>query len=462
MKDPGFYSFPKSSPDEWIQRVTRDLKGKDFDQALISELWGKIKIDPMYFAEGGASSQTSFHPEIDLPGFSPRRWTNVVQIQVDDEKQANAEILRVLNAGADGILLELNGSPDFSLLLSDVFLEYIELYIHCSESLREVHFALQRYLQQSDVQAEKLQGGILWSPTSAALQRGDVELDLPLAVEFLQSYGDLPHFRPLTLNWAQYADSGATGLQELSLGLAELIELMDRLTEQSSFTSELIFRNIGFYMSAGSDYFAEIAKLKAGRSLIAGLASLYSLTWASEQVPVLVATSRFTKSLIDPDTNLIRQTFEAMSGILGGANALLVEPFGKGELNKRVARNVSSILKDESHLDKFMDPAAGAYFLDQLQGRLESEVKLEVQRLEAAGGWYTSFAKGQFQSEIRKERESAQNAILTKERIKVGVNKYTGESLSKEGSDFELIEEKELQLKPSRASYLLEKERFAK
>ncbi|MFC3878602.1 methylmalonyl-CoA mutase family protein [Algoriphagus namhaensis] len=464
MKELDFYGFPKSTQEDWIAQVKKDLKGKDFDEALVSKLWGEIEIAPMYFPEIKETDQMAFHKPSDLPGFSPRLWSNLVTVSVEDEAKANAEILELLNSGADGIILQTSGSPNLNQVLKDVMIEYIDIYFHPNGNPKELQDSIEAYLNSQENPKDKLSGGISWSPSSDLVKRGEVKLEFQLAADLIKFYEAYPGFNPLTIDFANYGEAGGTGFQELTFGLGELIELLDRV-EGFDIRPRQVFENCGFLLSVGSDHFAEIAKLKAARKLISSLSSLYDFDFENDKIKLIATTSTFSKSLLDPHSNLIRQTYEAMSAILGGANSLWVKP-AKGDksdiLSKRMARNVSNILKDESYLDKVMDPAAGSYYLDRLQQNIESNVQKALIELEEQGGWYGLYERGEIQQQIRENRLLAQNSILDQQMIKVGANKYKAGSEDQDSGSFETIEENPLQLSPTRATYLLEKETFKK
>jgi methylmalonyl-CoA mutase len=148
-----------------------------------------------------------------------------------------------------------------------------------------------------------------------------------------------------------------------------------------------------------------------------------------------------------------------MAGILGGGNSIWVKPTeGKNAsiLEKRIARNISSILKEESYLDKVMDPAAGSYYLESLQNEIEKEVITSLQELEEKGGWLKSFENRALHADIRNSREAAQKKVLSDSSIKVGVNKYLAKGKLENHLPFEPIFEKDFELLPNRATYLVE------
>lgn len=456
-----FYNFPQVSKNDWITQVKKDLKGKDFESTLVSDLWSELKIQPFYTSEDRTSTpiQSSFHPTSEIPGMPPRIWSNLVSIYVADEKSANQEIHLALQNGAEGLVLYLTGNENLGEVLNEVLPQYIQLYFFPAGEKTLVFKAIADWVSSQQIQSNDLNGAILWSPFEAFLSgEKDSESHFSSAFEMIQNWKDFPNFFPLCLDFGRYSESGGTGIQELTYGIGELIELLDQLT-QRGLSAEIIFENIAFQSAVGDLHFPEIAKLKALRSLVVDLAANYDVTLSLESIHLIASPSTWTFSIIDKNTNLIRQTYQAMAGILGGCNSLWVKTVeGKSASvrEKRIARNISIILREESYLDKVMDPAAGAFYLDSLQQEITNLVKEKVSQLETEGGWLTSFSEGKMQKEIKENRLTVQKAVLENTISKVGANRYPSKELPDVLSLFEEIKEKELELKPSRASYLVE------
>src|SRR5690606_31591717 len=134
---------------------------------------------------------------------------------------------------------------------------------------------------------------------------------------------------------------------------------------------EEVFRDLFLLTAVGSNYFMEIAKLKTFRVIGTQLALLYKVDLAPRDLHLFAESSYWSKCKTEPYNNLLRNTTEAMSAIIGGCNALIIEPHDKYSqspqgFSKRMARNISSILKEECYFDKVIDPAAGSYYIENL------------------------------------------------------------------------------------------------
>ncbi|PZX59174.1 methylmalonyl-CoA mutase [Algoriphagus ratkowskyi] len=467
MINQDFYTFPPSSKNDWIDQIKRDLKGKDYDSTLTSELWDKIKIQPFYTSDdlNEEVAEYKFHPESKLPGMSPRLWNNLVSIYPENEKSANEETLHTLQNGADGLVFHLDGSENLNQILRAVHTEFISTNFLPTGETALLFRAIHEWIQSTTLKPSMLSGAILWNPCDELfLTNGDLELGIDLAAKAINDFKEFREFYPMTIDLSRYANAGATGIEELTYGLGEVIELIDKLSKKAISPTQ-VFENLAFHTAIGDSHFAEIAKIKGLRKLIKELAGNYGVEVEMESIHIITSTSTWSKSLLDKNTNLIRQTYEAMAGILGGGNSLWVKPTegrNASVLEKRIARNISTIVKEESYLDKVMDPAAGSFYLEKLQQEIEEEVILELQKLEETGGWLKGFEARTIHKEIRASRESAQKKILSEANIKVGVNKYLAKGKLENHLPFEQIIEKDFELVPSRATYFVEQNILSK
>ncbi|MEB2786450.1 methylmalonyl-CoA mutase family protein [Algoriphagus persicinus] len=462
MTDQDFYTFPPSSKEDWINQVKSDLNGKDFEDTLTSMLWEKIKIQPFYTAEdlnGSTPVEYKFHPTSILPGISPRIWNNLVSIFPEDEKTSNDEILHTLQNGADGLILHLEGMENLNLLLKGVHTEFLSSYFLPTGDTIRFFRLIQEWIESLSLKPGMLSGAIFWNPCDELFHnRENFDLEIDQAAQAIHDFKEFRDFYPMTIDLSRYANTGATGIQELTYGLGEVIELIDKLSKKAISPTQ-VFENIAFHTAIGDSHFPEIAKIKALRKLIVELASNYGVQIEMENIQIITSTSTWSKSLLDQNTNLIRQTYEAMAGILGGGNSLWVKPVqGKNAsiLEKRIGRNISSILKEESYLDKVMDPAAGSFYLEKLQQQIEETVICSLQELEEKGGWLKSFEDRTLHKAIRNSRETAQKKVLSDSNIKVGANKYLTNGELENYQAFEPLIEKDFELLPSRATHLVE------
>lgn len=452
-----FSEFLSSNKEVWKNQAIRDLRGKDFEQSLKARLWEKIEIEPFYTREDLENlpklPDSSFEIVSSLPDIPPRNWVNFVAVFPNT---SNREILDFLQNGATGLILHLNGNENLEVLLKGVLPEFISILIKPLGDPVFVFASFLNWVRKTGLKEMDLTGAFLWSPMDLMFEENKRwEEALPSFKSVIALCQDFPHFHPFTFKFGRYTDSGSTGLEELIFGFGEIIDLIG----YSGVSPELAFRNAAFYTCVSEAHFGEIAKLKALRYFATELAFQYEVNLEPSDISIFAQTSDWSKSLLDVNTNLIRQTYEAMSAVFGGVNGLWVKPLQEekaSDLELRIARNVSSILVHESYLDKVADPAAGSYYLDSLICQIMDQVRSGLQELEEKGGWLASFNSREIHKRVRESREKTQNAVLSGQISKIGANKYPASVPSKTQLEFSQILEKDFELKPTRAAYLIE------
>jgi methylmalonyl-CoA mutase len=216
---------------------------------------------------------------------------------------------------------------------------------------------------------------------------------------------------------SRFHEQGATAVQELALALAEG---SDRLAAASDAAVEA--SRLTFVFAVGSNYFFEIAKLRAARTLWAQVVTAYEPgAGEAARMKIHCRTALANKSIYDPYTNLLRVTTEALSAVLGGCDSLDVRA---ARFPERLARNVQLILKEESHLDAVADPAGGSYYVEALTEVFERESWRLFQEIEAAGGFVRAEAAGLVENLLAQARAAKEKAVASRRKTLVGVNNY--------------------------------------
>jgi methylmalonyl-CoA mutase len=202
-------------------------------------------------------------------------------------------------------------------------------------------------------------------------------------------------------------EAGATAVQEVAFVLAQGADLL---------ASGRDVTTLGF--AVGSNHFMEIAKLRSARLLWSAVASAFG---AKADVRIHARTAGENKTLYDPYVNMLRVTTEALSAVLGGCDSLTISPCG---FDAHLAENVHHILREEGHLDKVLDPAAGSYYVEALTDALSAEAWALFQAIDAAGGWTAYRVSGALSATLGAARTAKEKAVAERRRILVGTNNY--------------------------------------
>ena len=394
-KEKLFSDFSPASTEQWMEKVTADLKGADFEKKLVWKTNEGFKVKPFYRMEDLEDLKTTDA----LPGEFPylrgtkkdnNAWLVRQEIRVECPKEANAKALDILNKGVDSLSFhvkakELNAEY-IETLLSDIQAECVELnFSTCQGHVVELANLLVAYFQKKDYDVKKLKGSINYDFFNKMLTRGKEKGDMvQTAKSLIEAIQPLPFYRVLNVNALSLNNAGAYISQELGYALAWGNEYMGQLTD-AGIPAAIVAKKIKFNFGISSNYFLEIAKFRAARLLWANIVASYNPECVRDcenkgpngecrcaaKMAVHAETSTFNLTLFDAHVNLLRTQTEAMSAALGGVDSMTVTPFDKtyetpDEFSERLARNQQLLLKEESHFDKVIDPAAGSYYIENL------------------------------------------------------------------------------------------------
>ncbi len=438
-KEKLFDKFPPVSTEEWRTKVETDLKGADFQKKLVWRTNEGFNVQPMYRAEDIKDLQTTDS----LPGEYPyirgtrtnNDWAIRQEIIVSDCKEANAKAKDVLNKGINSIGFELKKdviAGDFiNELLDGIYIEAVEINFSCCPSCSlDVANALVSYLKENNL-IEKFHGSISFNPFKRLLKHG---LDFPkdikqIAVELIKAVADVKNLHVLAVDTFMLNNAGAYIYQELGYALAWGNEWMNMLTD-AGIDSDEVARRIKFNMGISSNYFMEIAKFRAARMLWAQIVKQYQPKCdCSCKMTVHAITSEFNQTIYDAYVNLLRSQTESMSAAIAGVDSITVTPFDKqyktpDEFSERLARNQQLLLKEESHIDRIVDPAGGSYYVETLTVSIANEAWKLFLDVDDNGGFYSQLKAGIIQKTINESCDKRHNDVARRKESLLGTNQF--------------------------------------
>jgi methylmalonyl-CoA mutase len=239
----------------------------------------------------------------------------------------------------------------------------------------------------------------------------------------------LPNYRVIAVNGHIFANAGATIVQEMAFTLSAGSEYLTRLTDKGLFIGE-VAPKIKFNLAVGSNYFMEIAKIRAYRLLWAQIVNAYGLNDARNgRMFIHAENASWNFTVYDPHVNLLRTTTSTMSAVLGGIDSFKVLPFdapfeSSTDFAERIARNQQLVLKEESYLDKIADPAAGSYYIENLTQMLVDEAWKLFLNIDEEGGFVSALKKGIIQNKINESARKRDLNIAMRREILLGTNQY--------------------------------------
>lgn len=432
-----FSEFPKISKAQWKEKTIADLKGADFDKKLIWRTLEGFDLQPYYTNEDIKDLEylkkfENRPANIKDGSQGSRYWINREKIVVTDVESANKAAVKALNSGADGLIFDLTGKVGINIkeLLNNI------LPLHCSVSFIADRDAAKlikgyfKYESENHIETSQLNGSINYDPIRNLTLHGKMAEDgFDVLKEIIEITDSARQFYGLTVNSSQFQNSGSSLSQELAFTLNVAVDYIDKLSDLG-ISVEKVIRNMEFSMAIGTDYFMEIAKLRALRILFYKIAESYGMTdYDPGNLNIHSVSSGWTKTIYDPYVNMLRNTTEAMSAVIGGCNALTICPYNENfedatRLSKRISRNVSNVLKEESYFDKIVDPSAGSYYIENITDELVQKSWEIFNEIEKEGGFITSFHAGGIQSRIKEIRDRKFKFASQRKKVFVGTNQY--------------------------------------
>ena len=428
-----FKDFDPVSKEALKNKAEKDLKGADFEKLIWRTLEG-FNVDPFYTKEDikDLDYLKEFENITDPQSQSLKSWVNSEKIIVKDAQQSHHLASEALHGGANGLIFEFedNENADFSQLLKDIDLNHISISLIVKHSPGTLLKKFFDYLQEVNISPENIRGSLEYDPVGNYTITGKLDDEqfksLADAVNIAQKASS---FYVVTINSSHFKDSGASIVQELAFTLNTAVNYIDKLSETGLSANDII-KNIQFSLSVGTDYFMEIAKLKSLRILFTEIAKAYGIdNYDPGDIQIHCFTSLWSKTVFDPSVNLLRDTTIAMASVIGGCNSINIEPYDADFKNpkpflRRIARNVSNIIKEESYLDKVVDPVAGSYYLENIiDNQLKNAWEI-FQEIEEKGGFLKAFNEGFIQKKIAEIRKKKLQRIAGRRDVIVGTNQY--------------------------------------
>lgn len=439
-KEKLFSDFPAVTTQEWMDKIMVDLKGADYEKKLVWKTNEGFKVKPFYRREDLEGLKTTEG----LPGQYPyirgnkkddNTWFVRQDIRVDNPAEANAKALDLLNKGIDSLGFHIKAkdlNADYiRTLLKDICCECVELnFKTCQRHTVELAKLLTEYFKEKDYDPEKLQGSLDFDPISRMMKKGkNVSGLIANAKELVEVMAPYPKFRCIAVNSLALNNAGAYIYQELGYALAWGNEYLSRLTE-AGVSADLAAKKIKFNFGISSNYFMEIAKFRAARMLWADIVNEYHpACQCACQMAVHAETSSFNLTLFDAHVNLLRTQTEAMSAAIAGVDSITVTPFDKAyetpnDFSERIARNQQLLLKEESHLNRIVDPAAGSYYIENLTVSIAKQAWDLFLQTEEAGGMVKAVLDSSVQNAVNSSNRARHEAVSKRKEILLGTNQY--------------------------------------
>lgn len=410
MKEKLFQDFEPVSSKQWKQKIQVDLKGADYNQALVWESPEGIKVKPFYHNDEFVN-KVSVNTKVS-------DFKILQRIYVFDVEKSNRRAKETLNRGAESIYFSIeNRDIDWQKLFSELSQNAV---YYVKPLFLSADFAAQ---VNAFAKAKNYQIQLLLDPVGQLAKDGNWFSNLENDFKALNAINAKSEIPFLSVDSGLYQNAGANIVQQLAYTLAHLNEYLNRtdLSVRAKSGTQILVE-----VSVGTNYFFEIAKLRALRMLFEALVNEYAV---AVDLHIVAQPTRRNKTLYDYNVNMLRTTTECMSAILGGADAVSNLAYDvlyhkENEFGDRISRNQLLVLKHESYFDKVDNPADGAYYIETLTGQLAEKALELFKDIEAGGGFITQLIKGTIQRKINESAETEQKLFDQRKETLLGTNKY--------------------------------------
>lgn len=442
-KEKLFKEFPPVSTPEWEAVIERDLKGADYEKRLVWKTAQGFPVKPYYRSEDLKGLSLTHTLPGDFPYVRGNKinnndWYVRQNIKVGKIADANEKALDILMKGVNSLGFVLDDKKEYSFedidgLCKNIFAEIVELNFVCgtqAENLVDIyHELVSRYNRDF----QKVHGSINFDPLGRIIMKGNfyssLEEDMESCSRMLDKTLHLPNFTVITVNGRNFHHAGSSIVQELAYSLAVGAEYLTQLSE-IGLSVDKIAPGMRFNFSVGSDYFMEIAKIRAARQLWAAIVKAYGPSHDEiGKMSVHTETASWNITVYDPYVNMLRTTTESMAAAIAGVDSHIVKPFDAAfakasDFSERIARNQQLLLKEESYFDKVADPAAGSYYIENLTELMAEQAWKLFLEIEEKGGYLEAVKSGFIQQQIDENARSMDMDIAKRKINLLGTNQY--------------------------------------
>ena len=428
--------FPQATEAEWRARVDSVLKGGDFTRKLVSRTHDGGAIQPLYPARAGATSISG--------SAAGRPWRIAARVDNPDIEAAAAQAREDLEGGADMLALSFQPAAaargwglacqtlaDLDAALAGVQLDLIRLRLDPAAGGRINALMVAALVERRKLSPAQVAVDFGINPVGVLLARGVAPWNwASMAPRLAGTVKDLAGRgfggTVLAVDLRPYHEAGASEGQELAAALSHGV-LYLRALEAHGLPLDDAFRAISFVVPVDADQFMGIAKLRALRLLWAKVAAACGASPAAATIHAETSWRMLTRR--DPYVNILRNTVAAFAAGVGGADSLTVLPFTQplglpDAAARRLARNTSLVLLEESNLWRVIDPAAGAGGTEALTQELAAKAWALFQEIEGEGGLLGSFTGGKLQARMAASAAARAKSIATRKEPITGTSEF--------------------------------------
>lgn len=459
-----FDEFTPPTWDEWVEACNALLKGKPFDKIMYTKNYEGITFKPIYTRK----DTDEILPTDDYPGMGdflrgstvngyihepwgiaqscdetmPAENNELLKHEIDkgstvynikfDTATLNAvDVADAEKPGDEGV--NVTTADDMNVLLNGLDFEKYPVMMYTGATAVNLLGLTSAVLKAQGKDVKCLRGVIGADPIGELIRKGSSKASLDalyddMAESIKWAKANAPELRTVFVRSEVFTDGGAEVVQEVAYTFAEAVEYIRQMLKRGVSLKDAA-SSLYFCFNQGANFFMEIAKLRALRQVWAAIMEAFGAEEADRSIMVHGRSSRFTKTVIDPYVNMLRNTTQTFSSVVGGVNTYENAPFDemirKGdEFSRRIARNLHVMLQEEFGMLRPIDAAGGSWAVESLTKEIAEKIWAEFQKVEGMGGITAALKEGYPQKTIAAVLEQRfKNLDYRKDRA-VGVNMY--------------------------------------
>lgn len=413
--------FPTRTYEDWLEVANKSLKGKTVSE-FVRNTYEDIKIKPLYTNADLPKKQ------IDL-GEYESDWKIAQQIIGESIEEINKNLHEAIEYGQNTISIKIPNDlnkNNIGKLFGEINFDELSFFIDGKEEILPFYQILLDYVENNNIK-----GFIGFDPVRTKVESGndDEKYLFQLWIDSIKTLSkQAPNLKTIFVDGRVFEQTGGNAVQQIAYTLSSAVEQIEQL-KNADFPIEQFFKKAVVALNVQSNFFMEIAKLRAIRYLWYKLAEAYDVDKTVATLDLFAETTLINKSNLDIYTNMLRTGGEAFAAVVGQVQTLRVHPFdavneNPSKLGIRVARNIHHLLREESSLANVKDPAQGSYFIENLTNELiEKSWQLFLQ-IEKQGGFLEAFNSDAIQQQINENREKVLADFYTRKTKLIGTNQF--------------------------------------
>ncbi len=483
-----FEEFTTPTYEEWKEAAEALLKGRPFEKAMYTPTYEGITFEPMYTLEmtedilpdknypgqgnylrGGRPTgyikepwgiaqlcdETLPKDNNELLKFEVEKGSTIYNIALDSATIMNQDAADAENIGDLGV--NITTLQDMADLIAGLDFEKYPIQIYTGSSSLAILALLVAALKAEGKPVSALRGVIGANPIAQLLVRGKSYASLDTLYDEMAhvarwALNNAPELRTIMVRSNVYNRAGSNDVQEIAYTLAMAVAYIRALL-QRGFTIKEITSQMEFGFSMGANFFMQISKVRAVRVVWANIVEAFGGDEEDQRMFIHARPSAFTKTVYDPYVNMLRDTTQVFSGVVGGIDSFEVstfdEPIRKGDVfSRRIARNLQVMLQEEFGMLQPIDPAGGSWAVETLTKEIQDKVWEEFQKIESMGGIVKALEEGYPQEGINEVLEKRFKALEVRKDVAVGNNMYpnmTEELLDPREEDTDALKKERMQ-----------------